>query len=74
MEHVNLAEATDLLIGAAVASAYDDVLHGTFPLASDHLPRAVSRGPRRGWSAEQGPHGLAATTTTNTVDSSARSA
>lgn len=40
-EHVNLAETTDLLIGAAVASAYDDVLHGTFPLASDHLPRAV---------------------------------
>lgn len=32
------------------------------------------RGPRRGWSAEQGPHGLAATTTTNTVASSARSA
>ncbi|MBU3864225.1 hypothetical protein KN815_09095 [Streptomyces sp. 4503] len=40
-EHVNLDEATDLLLGAAVASAYDDVLHGTGPLASDHLPRAL---------------------------------
>lgn len=40
-EHVNLIEATDLLISAAVASAYDDVLHGTGPLASDHLPRAL---------------------------------
>jgi hypothetical protein len=40
-EHVNLDEATDLLIGAAVASAYDDVLHGMGPLASDHLPRAL---------------------------------
>ncbi len=40
-EHVTLDEATDLLISAAVASAYDDVLHGTGPLASDHLPRAV---------------------------------
>ncbi|MGW2367691.1 hypothetical protein ACWCZ5_19165 [Streptomyces sp. NPDC001667] len=40
-EHVNLDEATDLLISAAVASAYDDVLHGTGPLASDHLPRTL---------------------------------
>ncbi|MCF3143504.1 hypothetical protein [Streptomyces platensis] len=40
-EHVNLDEATDLLIAAAVASAYDDVLHGTGSLASDHLPRAL---------------------------------
>lgn len=40
-EHVNLDEATDLLLGAAVASAYDDILHGTGPLASDHLPRAL---------------------------------
>ncbi|MEV4432714.1 hypothetical protein [Streptomyces sp. NPDC049555] len=40
-EHVNLDEATDLLISAAVASAYDDVLHGTGALASDHLPRAL---------------------------------
>ncbi|WP_413801833.1 hypothetical protein [Streptomyces iranensis] len=40
-EHVNLDEATDLLLGTAVASAYDDVLHGTGPLASEHLPRAV---------------------------------
>ncbi|MFF4501569.1 hypothetical protein [Streptomyces sp. NPDC001401] len=39
-EHVTLDEATDLLIGAAVASAYDDILHGTGPLASDHLPHA----------------------------------
>ncbi|MFI0263797.1 hypothetical protein ACH4OW_32805 [Streptomyces sp. NPDC017056] len=40
-KRVNIGEATDLLIGAAVASAYDDVLHGTGPLASDHLPRAL---------------------------------
>ncbi|GAA3654057.1 hypothetical protein ACG5V6_22960 [Streptomyces chitinivorans] len=40
-EHVNLNEATDLLLSAAVASAYDDILHGTGPLASDHLPRAL---------------------------------
>ncbi|MEV5170270.1 hypothetical protein AB0L10_04060 [Streptomyces flaveolus] len=40
-EHVNLDQATDLLLGAAVASAYDDILHGTGPLASDHLPRAL---------------------------------
>ncbi|KNB54182.1 hypothetical protein AC230_02070 [Streptomyces caatingaensis] len=40
-EHVNLNEATDLLISAAVASAYDDILHGTGPLASDHLPRTL---------------------------------
>ncbi|MFE2519409.1 hypothetical protein [Streptomyces mirabilis] len=39
--HVNLDQATDLLLGAAVASAYDDILHGTGPLAFDHLPRAL---------------------------------
>ncbi|MET7291264.1 hypothetical protein ABZS79_03735 [Streptomyces griseoloalbus] len=42
-EHVSLDQATDLLLGAAVASVYDDILHGTGPLASDHLPRALSR-------------------------------
>ncbi|MFE2972726.1 hypothetical protein ACFXKC_56255 [Streptomyces sp. NPDC059340] len=40
-EHVGLDEATDLLIGAAVASAYDDILHGVGPLAHDHLPRSL---------------------------------
>lgn len=40
-EHVNRDQATDLLFGAAVASAYDDILHGTGPLAPDHLPRAI---------------------------------
>ncbi|MGW2649234.1 hypothetical protein ACWC2T_31020 [Streptomyces sp. NPDC001393] len=40
-EHVNLDQATDLLLGAAVASAYDDVLHGTGPVASDHLSRVL---------------------------------
>jgi hypothetical protein len=40
-EHVNLDEATDLLIGAAVASAYDDVLHGVGPLDRGHLPRSL---------------------------------
>lgn len=39
-EHVPLEEATDLLVGAAVASAYDDVLHGVGPLAQGHLPRS----------------------------------
>ncbi|TLQ42606.1 hypothetical protein FEF34_04920 [Streptomyces marianii] len=38
---MGLDEATDLLIGAAVASAYDDVLHGVGPLAHDHLPRSL---------------------------------
>ncbi|MER5842599.1 hypothetical protein ABT099_20255 [Streptomyces prasinus] len=40
-EHVTLGEATDLLVGAAVASAYDDVLHGVGPLAQGHLPRSL---------------------------------
>lgn len=40
-EHVNLDEATDLLLGAAVASAYDDILHGVGPLDHDHLPRTL---------------------------------
>ncbi|MFF1794700.1 hypothetical protein ACFVXQ_10850 [Kitasatospora sp. NPDC058263] len=40
-KHVNLDEASDLLIAAAVASVYDDVLHGVGPLGSDHLPHAV---------------------------------
>lgn len=39
--HVNLDQATDLLLGAAVASAYDDILHGTGPLTFEHLPRAL---------------------------------
>ncbi|MFI8201419.1 hypothetical protein [Streptomyces sp. NPDC085937] len=38
---MSLDQATDLLIGAAVASAYDDVLHGVGPLAFDHLPRSL---------------------------------
>lgn len=41
-EHVGLDEATGLLIGAAVASAYDDILHGVGSLAHDHLPAASS--------------------------------
>ncbi|MFE1028113.1 hypothetical protein ACFW5I_26710 [Streptomyces sp. NPDC058818] len=35
---MTLDEATDLLTGAAVASAYDDVLHGVGPLAHAHFP------------------------------------
>ncbi|WP_328344559.1 hypothetical protein [Streptomyces violaceus] len=40
-KHVNIDEATDLLLYTAVASAYDDVLHGVGPLAFDHLPRSL---------------------------------
>lgn len=38
---MNIDEATDLLLYTAVASAYDDVLHGVGPLAFDHLPRSL---------------------------------
>uniref|UniRef100_A0AAU3H2C3 Uncharacterized protein n=1 Tax=Streptomyces sp. NBC_01401 TaxID=2903854 RepID=A0AAU3H2C3_9ACTN len=42
---LTLDEATDLLIGSAISSAYDDVVNGVGPLARDHLPAAPFRNP-----------------------------
>lgn len=42
---LTLDEATDLLIGSAISSAYDDVVNGVGSLARDHLPAAPFRNP-----------------------------
>ncbi|MFG3199804.1 hypothetical protein ACGFYT_27135 [Streptomyces sp. NPDC048208] len=44
-KHLTLDEATDLFIGCAISSAYDDVVHGVGPLGRDHLPAAPFREP-----------------------------
>ncbi|PSM42896.1 hypothetical protein C6Y14_11945 [Streptomyces dioscori] len=38
---MGLGAATHLLVGAAVASAYDDIMHGMGPLPHDRLPRSL---------------------------------
>ncbi|MDX3542483.1 hypothetical protein PV729_00935 [Streptomyces europaeiscabiei] len=44
-KRLSLDEASDLLIGSAISSAYDDVVHGVGPLGRDHLPAAPFRDP-----------------------------
>jgi hypothetical protein len=40
---INMDEATDLFLGVAVSSALDDIVHGTGPLSSGHLPTVPLR-------------------------------
>jgi hypothetical protein len=40
-DRINTDEATDLVLGAAFSSAYDDVVHGAGPLSRGHLPREI---------------------------------
>ncbi|MER6099156.1 hypothetical protein ABT154_25570 [Streptomyces sp. NPDC001728] len=44
-ERLTLDEASELFIGSAVSSAYDDVVNGVGPLGRDHLPAAPFRDP-----------------------------
>jgi hypothetical protein len=43
IERINQDEATELFLGAALSSALDDILYGTGPLTSSHLPEAPMR-------------------------------
>ncbi|MFF7243072.1 hypothetical protein ACFZBU_04140 [Embleya sp. NPDC008237] len=42
---LTMDEATDLFIGAAIASAYDDIVSGVGPLELDHLPAQTFMDP-----------------------------
>lgn len=44
-DRLNQDAATDLLIGSAISSAYDDIVHGIGPLSQEHLPPEVFRDP-----------------------------
>ncbi|MEU4383354.1 hypothetical protein [Micromonospora echinofusca] len=44
-EQMDQDDATNLLVGAAVSAALDDVLYGVGPLHIEHLPLAVLRSP-----------------------------
>jgi len=43
IERINQDEATELFLGAALSSALDDIVYGTGPLTSSHLPGAPLR-------------------------------
>ncbi|WP_327663645.1 MULTISPECIES: hypothetical protein [unclassified Streptomyces] len=40
-DRLTIDDATDLLIGAAISSAHDDIVHQIGPLTRDHLPSSV---------------------------------
>jgi hypothetical protein len=44
-DHLNIDQATDLLLGSAYSAAYDDVVHDTGPLSRDHLPASLFEDP-----------------------------